>query len=316
MVLAQLSTSNYSMYLNDGKNCNNNNKPSPPEELKSETDSNNIILKWNNGSDLETPMILLTYNLRVGRTKNGNEIFSGVIPVSPGNVTNSMSKKIENLSDGEYYWSVQTIDTGFMKSEWSKENNFLIDTTPPDISISYPIDNSILGINYINILGKVTDKLSGIDKLILNGNEVPVLSDGTFSKTLSLTEGSNRIAVISIDKAGNKTKKLLTVYLDIIPPEILISLPNEVYDSMLSINGKIKEDLSGIESLKINEVNVNISSNDSFTYNISLYEGDNKIKFEAVDKVGNKITKEIMVKYTKRIILKLQIGNKNMFVND
>jgi len=54
----------------------------------------------------------------------------------------------------------------------------------------------------------------------------------------------------------------------------------------------------------------------SFTDTFTLTEGDNYISFEVEDNAGNKTKKILTVRYIKRIILKLQIGNKVMYVND
>ena len=237
-------------------------------------------------------------------------------------LNNSEWKKIEepllslkDLAEGKYTFLIKAIDEAENESEPLKVE-FTVDLTFPEINVTSPYDNFYTSENNIIIKGSVFDSLSGVDKLRINDEDVTFNENGEFEKETTLTQGENKIKIEAIDKAGNMIDKLLTVYLDNIPPEILVSLPNEVYDSMLSINGKIKDDLSGIESLKINGVNVNIASNGSFTYSLFLYEGNNKIRLEAIDKAGNKATKEITVKYTKRIVLKLQIGNKNMYVND
>lgn len=100
---------------------------------------------------------------------------------------------------------------------------------------------------------------------------------------------------------------------DTTPPVINVSLPSEVKTETLTISGKVTDE-SGIKYLKINGVNVSVGSDGSFTYTLTLSLGDNTISFEAEDTRGNKVTKTFTVKYL--IVLKLQIGNKVMLVND
>ncbi len=97
------------------------------------------------------------------------------------------------------------------------------------------------------------------------------------------------------------------------PPKISVSIPSEVHTETLSISGKIT-DKSGVKYLRINGKDVSISSDGSFTFTLNLDKGLNTIVFEAEDTRGNKTRETFTVKYT--IILKLQIGNKVMLVND
>ena len=99
------------------------------------------------------------------------------------------------------------------------------------------------------------------------------------------------------------------------PPSLIVTIPSEVKTSSLNITGKVTDE-SGIKYLKINGNDVQIKQDGSFTFTLNLSEGSNKIVFEVEDTRGNKITKEYYVKYIKKIVLKLQIGNKIMLVND
>jgi len=90
----------------------------------------------------------MTYNLRIGRKSGGGEIIS-VDSVSThlinsellGNVQNNnewtMHPNSENrFSNGLYYWSVQAVDGGLMRSEWAAEKMFTITDTIHIINVS------------------------------------------------------------------------------------------------------------------------------------------------------------------------------------
>jgi hypothetical protein len=78
-----------------------------------------ITFSWQAGSDSETPEALLTYTLRVGTVLGGNDVFSGTIPAGPGNVGQARTWTLNGLVGDVYYWSVQTVDSGYQYSSWS-----------------------------------------------------------------------------------------------------------------------------------------------------------------------------------------------------
>ena len=79
----------------------------------------------------------------------------------------------------------------------------------PTLEITFPSDNATLskGDQQITITGKATPDSS----LTVNGRIAIVASDGTFSHTLNLSEGENKITVEASNTAGKKTEKTITV---------------------------------------------------------------------------------------------------------
>ena len=58
----------------------------------------------------------------VGTEPGGGEIYSGTAMVGPGNSgfkTNKILRR--SLPPDTYFWSVQTVDGGFARSDWSQE---------------------------------------------------------------------------------------------------------------------------------------------------------------------------------------------------
>ncbi|RLF57107.1 MAG: hypothetical protein DRN25_07035, partial [Thermoplasmata archaeon] len=194
-----------------------------------------------------------------------------------------------------------------------------LDSIPPKIEISSPEDNFYTNEEKVNIKGSVSDSLSGVDKLKVNGEEVAVKEHGEFEKEITLSEGENEIEIEAVDKAGNKTEETLTVYLDKTPPELYVNIPDKVYNkSFITITGNVKDDLSGIASVKINGEGVKaINEYGRFEYpSLPLSLGSNTVVIEVIDKAGNKLEKEFTIENIQKIILKLQIGNRVMLVND
>lgn len=91
-------------------------------------------LSWGSGSDTQTPTRMLQYRLKVGTGSNANNIVSGAA-ASPyytarGILAANQSRKLllKNLtcdSTKTYYWSVASVDAGYM-STWSSQNTFIL----------------------------------------------------------------------------------------------------------------------------------------------------------------------------------------------
>jgi hypothetical protein len=80
-----------------------------------------LTLTWSGAADAETPAAGLTYCLRVGTTAGGNDIVPGTYG-SPlmGNVGQATTVRLP-VPAATYYWSVRSIDSGFMASAWAPE---------------------------------------------------------------------------------------------------------------------------------------------------------------------------------------------------
>ena len=79
-----------------------------------------------------TPQVGLSYNLRVGTTSGGDEVFSGMADGSGWRRIPALGNAQENLSwtlalpAGTYFWSVQATDTAFAGSPWAPEETVVV----------------------------------------------------------------------------------------------------------------------------------------------------------------------------------------------
>lgn len=125
------------LYLN--KCSKTNTAPNSPEGLTVKKEGNQITLSWQEAADAgdadtQTPSKALTYNIRIGTKSNGTEVVSPLADlktgkrfvVEMGNVGHTTSYTI-TLPKGTYYWSVQTIDNGYMGSNFSTEQIFTVE---------------------------------------------------------------------------------------------------------------------------------------------------------------------------------------------
>ena len=84
-----------------------------------------------------------------------------------------------------------------------------VDQEPPALEITKPkaSDRFFDKDNPISAEGKSEEGAN----LTVNNHFVLVRSDGSFSTQISLTTGDNQLDFVAKDKAGNETKKIITV---------------------------------------------------------------------------------------------------------
>jgi hypothetical protein len=124
-----------------------NEPPSAPTSLAATVVAhNNVVLTWAPAIDKETTNSAgLYYNLRVGTTPGGSELFSPQSDLTSGqrrlpnfgNAGHTNSWLLSHLSRGTYYWSVQAIDTGLAGGRFAVETSFTV-TNDLDSAQNHP----------------------------------------------------------------------------------------------------------------------------------------------------------------------------------
>ncbi|KZL93567.1 Ig-like domain-containing protein [Clostridium magnum] len=102
--------------------------------------------------------------------------------------------------------------------------SFTVDTVPPALNVSNPTNGLITNNPSLTVSGTTNDttsspvtvtiKLNGTDQGVVN------LSSGSFSKAITLAQGTNTIIVRSTDGSGLYSEVTRTVTLDTTPPTI------------------------------------------------------------------------------------------------
>lgn len=108
--------------------------------------------------------------------------------------------------------------------------SFTVDTVAPSLDLTSPEDELGTNASTIIVSGTTNDATSGPVTVTVNGDPVTVSESGTFSKEVTLVEGSNTITVIATDKAGKSTTITRIVYLDTGAPvfQSIELIPNPV----------------------------------------------------------------------------------------
>ena len=128
------------------------------------------------------------------------------------------------LSDGSHTVTINASDNDG-NAAVEKSITFKVDTVPPVLNISAPTNDLETNVASVVVRGNTNDATTSpvTVKITLNGADqgsVTVGGDGTFTKTLTLKEGSNAIVVTATDSAGKASSVTRTVLLNTSLPVI------------------------------------------------------------------------------------------------
>lgn len=124
------------------------------------------------------------------------------------------------LTDGAHTITVNIQDND-SNAATAVSRSFKVDTVPPSLSITAPANSTTYtNVTSITIAGVTNDATSSPVTVKINGVAATVDGSGNFSKSVSLSNGSNTITVIATDAAGKTSTITRTVILDQTPPTI------------------------------------------------------------------------------------------------
>ena len=124
-----------------------------------------------------------------------------------------------SLSDGTHTIYLNASDNdGNAATQVS--SSFVVDTVPPVLVLTSPTDKSITNNATCTVSGSTNDATSTISSVTVNGQNVNVGTNGSFTTTVTLKTGSNTITIVSTDANGKQSTVTRTVTLDQTPPSI------------------------------------------------------------------------------------------------
>lgn len=125
-------------------------------------------------------------------------------------VTADTSYQLPAVKADRLYWQVNSIDSlGLEGQPWplrSSEVRRKLDH--PQLEITQPVSGKKIGRREVLIKGNTEAKAS----VSINGHEIYVMPDGSFTESLTLSPGQNVLNITAIDRAGNVTSQSLTVF--------------------------------------------------------------------------------------------------------
>ncbi len=141
----------------------------------------------------------------VSLTDAGGGNFSGSVPLNQGS----------NV--------LTTTATDLAGNATSVVRNVVRDTVPPALTVTSPAEGATTAVEMVTVSGTVSDLTSVT--VTVNGAGVTVTS-GSFSKSVTLDDGPNTIAVVATDAAGNTSTVSRTVtYQMSLPPDPSTTAP-------------------------------------------------------------------------------------------
>jgi hypothetical protein len=162
-----------------------------------------------------------------------------------------------------------------------------LDTTVPWINVQSPASNALLNSPEVDVVGIVEPG----SQLIVN-DEVVNAPTGAFQRRILLTEGPNTIVFIAVDAAGNSWERDLFVTVDTQRPTLEITSPaNETLwnRTTLLMTGTVSDEHTPM--IRVNGQDVAVNTDGTFQVGVSLFEGTNFVKIEAMDGAKNVNTK-------------------------
>jgi hypothetical protein len=176
---------------------------------------------------------------------------------------------------------------------WDKAGNLAtavwlleVDTKPPVISVTGPTGGTTINTPNVGYTFRTDEPVVGlwVDGLMLE------LKESKYIHVATLEEGPNTFHVMASDKAGNVGTLDVEVFLDSVPPTIVIITPEDgemTNISRIYVNGSI----DGVESFTV--AGQVIQGSGDFSVEVSLLETSgphepNLITIEAVDEGGNR----------------------------
>ncbi len=233
--------------VNDNLVAADNFPPSVPAGLDAEASGDTVSLSWQPASDdgqPPPPSESLSYNVRVGTGPGDHDVISGRGTFAPGNTGHGLSRRLNGLESGTYFWSVQTIDVGYTGSAFAAEQTFIIDTVAPEVS-GFVLNKRQVGLGQtINLALEIADTHAGVDPdsaltvtADIGGELVPFsllqYTGDAWSGELAVTESTpSGTATISIRGAVDRKGNVLTPFdaadafvVDAVRPSILSRQP-------------------------------------------------------------------------------------------
>lgn len=178
---------------------------------------------------------------------------------------------------------------------------FQADTIAPQIPvISAP--PAAVSTKEITISG-YGEPLSDI-RSVLNNEEGPSIfasEDGAFEIVLQLQENINTLSLFSIDEAKNESslsREYEVLSLTTAPKFVIIEpTADQVFETTSNQNISIKGESNPKVKIYVNDRLFMVNAQGIFSGSLRLNEGDNELKFRAVDLAGNEVEQTLKVAF-------------------
>ncbi len=194
--------------------------------------------------------------------------------------------------DGAMVLQASSTDSAGHAGPMSSPYVLIIDQTPPDLTIDEPDQGALLNESPVLIKGQAE-----VGALVwIDGSSVSIDDQGSFERSVSLSEGVDSVIVSAADAAGNRTSLPLIVRLDTTAPFIELISPS---DSLITQSTHVTvEGTTEIgASVTVQGAPVSVDATGAFNSVVGLTHGWNKIEIRAEDQAGwtTQVTRTVIV---------------------
>jgi uncharacterized protein YfaP (DUF2135 family) len=194
-----------------------------------------------------------------------------------------------SLKEGKNKLTVEAIDTVGNKVILGR--TIVRDTVPPVLAVFSPSDKKVVTDMNIMVEGSVEPGAN----LTINGKYTPTVG-GVFSAQAQIVEGENTITLVATDLAGNTKTEIRDVTLDTIVNLVLNPDTQNLNGKQVSKNNLTVQGKTDVGAqVFINGEPVKVRADGSFIFPMTLMEGNNSIRVQAVDENTNTKTVEMWV---------------------
>jgi hypothetical protein len=207
------------------------------------------------------------------------------------NWSNSWSKEV-TLKEGQNTFVIKAINNQGKTTTITKTITFV--SAAPDIIINVCLETSAT--KNVTISGSVSDTNDKSPKVYINDDMLSLSWSNSWSKEVTLKEGVNTFVIKATNNQGKTTTITKTINFVIAGPDIIISqCPDTSSVNKVTISGSISDVNDSAPKVYINDTLINLSWGNTWSKEVTLQEGENKIVIKAINNQGKttSITKTI-----------------------
>lgn len=266
-------------------------------------DATNFSYTLNEDADVTVEVFDANNNLV--QTLNSNDFQTRGQHIAIWNGANDVGQPVE---DGQYV--IQVTAQGTVRAS-TQTANVVVDTVAPTLRLA-----NLDQVNRVSEANLTIEGLTDTDAVVRLEDDptiIPVDAEGQFSLKRQLLEGSNVVQLVATDPAGNTATLAREIVLVTEPPEIAVTAPlNDEWtnESIVTVAGAVPAGAS----LRVNGQEAVVAEDGTFQREVILQEGDNILRIEATDDVGNLATQELILhRKTTPPALELNVEDNSVF---
>ena len=202
-------------------------------------------------------------------------------------VDGTFSQIYAGLADGTHAWVVVSTDAeGNANAE---TRTVTVDTTPPTLVFSAPVDGQTLNRPTFLVAGQTEEGA----RLVVFGLVIDLVAGGSFSFWMTLPEGQSNVWSTATDPAGNVLTVGWSVTIDTTAPFLALTSPTPGLTNNPSV--RVSGDTDPGTTVLVNGTSVPVDPTGRFSLTATLPDGDHFFDVNAFDAAMNFAYQSVMI---------------------